>query len=570
MLRGTRPGSSKTRISARRILLAAAATGLLAWGAQAVRPAAAVPVTFTDFAARLPITYQSNNNFTGRKYFPQPMCGGVAIFDYDRDGLQDIYFTNGAKFPELKKVDASYYHLLLRNKGGGAFEDVTAKAGLEARDLDFSFGVAAGDYDNDGYPDLFIANIGRNALYHNNGNGTFADVTAGSGLDAKPPDTLSVQGAWLDYDNDGLLDLVVSNYTFWTPEKDIRCVSDNTDVYCSPRVYPAVPHRLYHNLGEGKFADVTVEAGFDKALGKGMGIGIVDFNRDGWVDIFIANDTERNFLYLNRKNGTFREAGIVLGVAYNDDAAVVSAMGCDVKDFDNDGWPDVFYNNLMGQIHGLFRNLNGTGFAYVSPNFKVERHSRAFSGWSNGFIDYDNDGWKDIFSANGNVDYIGPNVEQSDTMLRNLNGKEFSDVSQELGADFLVKGYKRGSAFGDLNNDGFPDIVVTALNAKPRILLNSGGNGNHWLMVETIGRRSNRDGIGAEIKVTTASGRILYNHVTTSVGFMSSSDKRVHFGLGGETGVKTVEIRWPSGIVQTLTNVKADTQVSIEEAGTQP
>jgi hypothetical protein len=543
-----------------------AASAFLALSGGRAAPAEAKRVQFKDVAAGLDIGYRSNNNFTGRKYFPQPMCGGVAIFDFDQDGLMDIYFTNGAKFPELKKTDASYYHLLLRNKGNGAFEDVTARAGLEARDLDFSFGVAVGDYDNDGYPDLFIANAGRNALYHNNGNGTFSDVTAESGMGGKPPDTLSVQGAWLDYDNDGLLDLVVSNYTIWTPEKDVRCVSDKVEVYCNPRLYPPVPHRLYHNLGHGKFADVTVEAGFDKALGKGMGIGIADFNHDGWADIFIANDTERNFLYVNRKDGTFREAGILLGVAYNDSGATVSAMGCDVKDFDNDGWVDVFYNNLMGQIHGLFRNLHGTGFAYLSTASKVERYSRSFSGWSNGFIDYDNNGWKDIFSANGSVDYLGPNAEQHDTMLENIEGKEFLDVSEQLGKDFLAKGYKRGSALGDLNNDGFPDIVVTALNAKPRILLNSGGNGNHWLLIDTVGRRSNRDGIGAEIKVTTASGRTLYNHVTTSVGFMSSSDKRVHFGLGREAGVKTAEIRWPSGIVQTLTDVKADTILRVEEA----
>jgi hypothetical protein len=564
---------SRTPIRAHRLAppfaAACALAGLLAWARQPAPQAAPPHITFTDICARMPISYRSNNNFTGRKYFPQPMCGGVAIFDYDRDGLEDIYFTNGARLPELKKVDSSYYHLLLHNKGGSAFEDVTAKAGLEARDLDFSFGVAAGDYDNDGYPDLFIANAGPNALYHNNGNGTFTNVVAGSGLDAKPADTLSVQGAWLDYDNDGRLDLILSNYTFWTPEKDIRCVSQDTELYCSPRLYQPVPHRLYHNLGDGKFADVTAEAGFAKALGKGMGIGIADFNRDGWVDIFVANDTERNFLYLNQKNGTFREAGILLGVAYNDDGAIVSAMGCDVKDFDNDGWPDVFYNNLMTQIHGLFRNLKGSGFVYASPSQKVERYSRTFSGWSNGFIDYDNDGWKDIFSANGSVDYIGSNAEQNDTMLRNLGGKEFFDISQELGPDFLVKGYKRGSAFGDLNSDGFLDIVVTALNAKPRILLSSGGNGHHWLAIETVGRKSNRDGIGAEIKVTTTSGRTLYNHVTTSVGFMSSSSKRVHFGLGQESSVKSVEIRWPSGIVQLLENVKPDRLLRVEEPAVQ-
>jgi hypothetical protein len=250
----------------------------------------------------------------------------------------DIFFTNGAKLPELKKTNPSFYQCLLRNKGDGTFEDATKRAGLEGRDLDFSYGVAAGDYDNDGWTDLFIANTGKNTLYHNNGNGTFTDVTDQSGLASKPPETLSVQGAWFDYDNDGLLDLVLSNYTLWTPATDRRCLLRDVDSYCSPRTYVAVPHRLYHNLDHGKFEDVTDRSGFGKALGKGMGIGIADFNDDGWTDVFIANDTEPNFLYLNQGNGTFKEVALLYGVAYNDSAAAVSSMGCDAKDYDNDGW----------------------------------------------------------------------------------------------------------------------------------------------------------------------------------------------------------------------------------------
>ena len=459
------------------------------------------------------------------------------------------------ELPELKKTGPAFHNLLLRNQGNGKFEDVTARAGLTGAQMDFSFGVAAGDYDNDGFTDLFIANAGMNTLYHNNGNGTFSDVTRGSGLDIKPAETLSVQGAWVDYDNDGKLDLILSNYTFWTPAKDKVCKSLGVEIYCNPKVYPAVPHRLYRNLGGGKFEDRTEAAGFSKALGKGMGIGLADFNRDGWTDIFVANDTERNFLYLNQKDGTFKESGILLGVAYNDSGATVSAMGSDVKDYDNDGWPDVFYNNLMNQIHGLFRNGEGKGFSYISPEVGIEAGSRGYSGWSCGFIDYDNDGWKDIYSANGHVDDIGENTRQHDTLLRNLDGKRFADVSAGLGRDFLALGYHRGSAFGDLNNDGWIDIVVTGLNEKPRILLNSPTAGRNWIGLSLVGRKSNRDAIGAEVRVTTEGGRSLYNHVTASVGFMSSSDRRVHFGLAAEKTIREVEIRWPSGTVQKLSGL---------------
>ena len=520
---------------------------------------------FTDIAPKSGFAYRTDNNFTGRKYFPQTMCGGVAALDFDNDGRMDLFFTNGAKLPEMEKTDARFYNCLLRNRGDGTFEDVTARAGLLGKDLGFSFGVAAGDYDNDGNEDLFICNAGRNTLYHNNGDGTFSDVTERSGIGMKPKDVLSVAAAWFDYDNDGKLDLMVSNYTVWTPQIDKICAVNGQEYYCHPKVYPSVANRLYHNIGNGRFEDVTDSSGIGKELGKGMGIAIADFNGDGYMDVFVANDTVRNFLFVNRKNGTFKESGYEWGVAYDENGNAHSSMGADAKDYDNDGWPDLFYNNLKGQIWGLFRNSSGKYMNYVSGLSHVSRLSEHSSGWSNGFVDYNNDGWKDLYSSNGDIDNMGEVSRQPDTMFENVDGKEFRDVSAQLGPDFNHAGFQRGSAFADLNNDGFPDLAVTSLAEKPRILMNSADNGNHWLLVNTIGRRSNRDGIGAALKLTTASGRTLYNHVTTSAGFMSSSDKRVHFGLGTEKAIDSLEIRWPSGIVQTLKKVKADQILTVTE-----
>jgi enediyne biosynthesis protein E4 len=531
------------------------------------RPAAAGKRPgFVDVAPRSKFVYKTNNSFNGRKYFPQPMCGGVAVFDYDNDGKLDIFFTNGAQLPDMQKTGPSYYNCLLHQKSDGTFEDVTARAGLTGEGLDYNFGVAVGDYDNDGREDLFICSAGRNVLYHNNGDGTFTDVTAQSGIGGKPENTLSVAAAWFDYDNDGLLDLIVSNYTFWSPKLDFHCTMESKDYYCDPRRYPSVPARLYHNLGHGKFVDVTEQAGFAASPGKGMGISIADFNDDGRPDVFIANDTEPNSLFLNRGNGKFEEKGLEMGVAYDDNAHSGSSMGCDAKDFDNDGKVDIFYNNLMGQVWALLRN-RGTGFEYLSHQSNIHKLSTKFSGWSNGFIDYNNDGWKDIYSSNGDVDQVNEKSPQHDTMFENVDGKSFADVSEEMGQDFLRKGYQRGSAFGDLNNDGSMDIVVTSLNEAPRILINTGQTGNHWIILSLVGHKSARDAVGTKVKLTTGAGRALYNHVAISVGFMSSSDKRVHFGLGAESIIRSVEIRWPSGIRQILTDVAADRILKIDEPG---
>jgi enediyne biosynthesis protein E4 len=519
---------------------------------------------FTDVAPQSAFTYVTRNDYRTRKYFIQPLAGGVAILDYDNDGKMDIFFTNGAELPSMKKP-AAFANALLRNRGDGVFEDRTSSAGLAGGESGYHIGAAAGDYDNDGDTDLFLANASPNTLLRNNGNGTFTDATAGSGI-AKPANTLSVGAAWFDYDNDHLLDLVVSDYTTWTPEKDSQCAdAAKRAIYCSPTRYVSVPNRLYRNLGGGKFEDVTEQSGLGAAHGKGMGISIADVNNDDLLDIFIVNDTERNFLFVNQGGGKFREQGAIYGVSFNDDGVAVNGMGSDAKDFNNDGFVDLFYNDLATQVFALFAGDRGKSFRYVSYPTGLGRLSFRFGGWGAGFIDYDNDGWKDLYSANGDVDYLGDNAKQSDIMLRNLDGKSFADVSSSMGAAFTSKGFHRGSAFADLNDDGSLDIVATGLNERPRILMNAGTAGAHWLLLDLRGTLTNRDAIGAKVKVTTASGRVLYNHVSVSTGLMSSSDRRVHFGLGPESAIASIEIRWPGGQVQTLSDVKVDQILRVRE-----
>jgi enediyne biosynthesis protein E4 len=536
----------------------------------AAAPKKAVPAKgrFVDVAAQSTFAYRTENGYQQRKYFVQPMCGGVAVLDYDNDGYMDLYFTNGAAFPSLRK-ETKHAHALLRNRGDGKFDDVTAKAGLAAMESGYGFGAAAADYDNDGDADLFLTNVGANQLFRNEGNGTFRDVSSEAGIQSKEKDVISVHAAWLDADADGRLDLVVSNYTVWTEASDIRCTKPRAgggeqEFYCGPRSYKNVAHQLWRNVGEGRFVDVSATAGLSEAKGKGMGIAVADFNGDGRMDFFVANDTERNQTFINLGEGRFEEAGLLWGAAYNDDGIAVSSMGVDARDYDNDGWPDVFFNDLAGQLFVLLRNSGGRGFQSTGAPTRLAPLSRPYSGWSAAFVDVDNDGWKDIYSANGDLDYEAAGAAHADAMFLNRGGKAFEDGSAMMGAAFQQRGFQRGAATVDLNNDGWMDLVVTSIGKRPRILLNQGDRQQHWLRLQLAGRRSNRDAIGAQVKVTLPSGRVMHEHVSPGRGFMSSSDPRLHFGMGKESGEVLVEIRWPSGQRQSL-RVMADRQTKVEE-----
>jgi enediyne biosynthesis protein E4 len=503
------------------------------------------------------------------------MGSGVAMLDYDNDGYLDLFFVNGASLkdpmPEGREPDKSdprCWNRLYRNNGDGSFTDVTERAGL--RGHSYGMGVAVGDYDNDGFADIYVTNFGQNILYHNNGNGTFTDVTKRAGV---------AGGGWctsacfVDYDRDGRLDLIVTRYLDWDFSRNIWCgdpgPKHNDRSYCHPNQFRPAAHILYHNNSDGTFTDVTKESGFGSAPGKGLGVAIHDFDGDGWPDILIANDSFGQQLFRNRGNSTFEEIGVSAGLAYDEDGRAFSGMGLDFADYDNDGKPDIFIDALAGEKYALFHNTGG-GFEYVSHTAGVGRISLPHSGWGAKFVDYDNDGWKDLFVGQGHVmddiELTDPGLKYREPllMMRNVQGR-FHDVSKQCGAAFNVPFAARGVAFGDLNNDGFMDVAINCNDGKAVILRNQGGNGNHWLLVNTIGSKSNRDGVGAKLRAVSESGQEQYAMVSTASSYMSASDKRVHFGLGKDKQVRLLEIGWPSGIVQRLERIRADQILTVRE-----
>ena len=517
------------------------------------------------------LQFAINNGRTTRKHQPETMIAGVALFDYNNDGLLDIYAVNGATMPGLDKKDGSYFNRLFRNLGDGSFEDVTGKAGVRGRG--YNLGTATGDYDNDGDTDLFVAGLRENILYRNNGDGTFTDVTVSAGLSRRDPEygTLwAVAAAWLDYDRDGCLDLFVSNYCVWDPDTEPVCPINNLPDYCHPKLYKGLPNSLFHNNRDGTFTDASGASGIRKAIGKGMGLGVADFDGDGWIDVFIANDKVPSSLFHNLRDGTFREIAVESFVAYTDRGKAVSGMGADARDVNNDGLPDIFETAMIDETLPYYQNIGNMQFEERTYISGLSRLTIRKSGWSNGTFDLNNDGWKDFFVACGDVNdidgYFGARVPQSNAVYVNLKNGRFADASGLAGEDFQKKAVHRGAAFGDIDNDGRVDAVVTAINGPIELWRNVSPTANHWLLVKTVGTKSNRDGAGAKIRVTTASGT-QYNHVNTAVGYACASDVRVHFGLGRDDLVKELQITWPSGTIQTLRDLKADQILTVTETG---
>jgi hypothetical protein len=530
-------------------------------------------IRFEEIAQKSGLVFTCDSSPTPNKNQPETMVAGVALFDYDNDGYLDVYFVNGAAIPSLQKESPRYWNRLFHNNHDGTFTDVTEKAGVKGEG--YGMGVAIGDYDNDGWPDIFLASVTKNQLYHNNRDGTFTDVTdhahlGGATMDGKK--MWAVAAGWFDFDNDGYLDLFVANYCKWEVNKDPFCgPNPGMRAYCHPKNYAALPNTFYRNNGDGTFTDLSAQTGVSKSYGKGMGVVFSDYDHDGFMDVFVANDNSPNQLFHNLGGKKFEEVAIQAGVAFPESGAFISGMGADFRDVDNDGWDDLWHTAIEGEFFPLFRNRGSQGgFEEITSVAGVGRPTREMSGWSNGIADLDNDGWKDLIVARGNViDNIAQmslrTYEEPNSIFRNLGGGKFQEVSAEAGPDFQKAAAHRGLASGDLDNDGRLDIVVSVLNGKAKYFHNISQNGNHWLLLKLVGVKSNRMGLGARIRVTSEGGFTQYNHATTSTGYAASSDPRVHFGLGGAKVVKEIDILWPSGIHQTLHEVPADQILTITE-----
>jgi enediyne biosynthesis protein E4 len=537
-------------------------------------PQAKSPVTFSDVTALTKIDFKHAGSPTSQKYLLETMGGGVAIFDFDNDGRMDLFFTNGAllKDPMPKaqmpeKTESRFWNRLYRQKGDGSFEDVTERAGLKGDG--FSMGVAAADYDNDQYVDLCVTGYGNNHLYHNNGDGTFSDLTKKLGINGSG---WSTSAGWIDYDRDGRLDLFVARYVDWDFEKGSLVCGDprpGFHAYCHPDNFKGMTNLLYHQKPDGTFDDVTIKAGLGDPRGKGLGVAFADFDNDGWPDFFVANDSVRQSLYHNKGDGTFEDIAIMAGAGYDENGKTFAGMGVDCADYDNDGWPDVVITALSNETYPLFHNNGDLSFTWATNSTAVGQISLLYSGWGTRFIDADNDGQRDIFVAQSHVlDTVERSTsylkyKQSLLLMRN-SGRGFMNVSATAGPAFNVPIAARGAAFGDLNNDGQVDAVVGVLNDAPLVLRNDGTT-NHWVGISLAGTKSNRQGIGARVVVLDSVGHKQIFDVSTAGSYLSSNDPRVIAGLGDASGVKSIEVRWPSGRVQTIANPRIDQYIRINE-----
>ena len=546
-------------------VLAAGILFLTAGGRVMLPQAPASPIRFVY----QPIDFTLDSCETPERHAPETMAGGVAVFDYNNDGAPDIFFTNGADIHSLKKTSPRYSNRLFRNDGKGHFRDVTAAAGLAGTGYDV--GVAIGDYDNDGYEDIFVGGVHRNTLYHNNGDGTFTDVSAQAGLnkpDREYGPLWSVGGAWVDIDNDGLLDLIVVNYLSWNVDTEPVCPAGDHRDYCHPKMYKATPNQVLLNNGDGTFRDISAESGVRAHPGKGMGIGVADYDLDGRMDLFVSNDKMYNSLFHNKGGNQFEEVAFDANVALRENAELISGMGVDFRDLDNDGYPDIALVALDDETFPIFRNTGKGEFADVTDTSRMAALSMPMAGYSPTIFDFDNDGWKDIFVTRGHVQSLqaAPRVTvvQANSVFRNLGGLRFEALTAEAGLTTQPPRRHRGSAVGDLNGDGRPDVVVTAIGAPAEIWMNQGAGANHWLDLKLVGTKSNRDAIGARVKVV-AGTRTQYNHVTTSCGYASSAAGPLHFGLGVDGSIDLVEIYWPSGQVQQLKGILPDRVVRVRE-----
>jgi hypothetical protein len=567
------------------LVLLAPALGLL----PAVEaPRAVAPATrFVDVTDAVGLDFRHVSSSTAQKYLPETMGSGVALLDYDGDGRLDVFFANGARIDDpmpagkLPVKDAPrYWNRLYRQQPDGRFVDVTVAAGLAG--AGYGQGVAVGDYDNDGDEDLYVTGVFGNQLYRNEGNGRFTDVTAEAGVAGGG---WSSSAAFVDFDQDGRLDLFVGRYMEWSFEDNPRCsaaynpfreqASDAPRAYCHPNLFKGKTALLFRNEGGGRFRDVSKQAGVANPDGKSLGVAMADFDGDGLTDLFVANDAVQQYLYRNRGDGRFEDVALEAFSAFDQDGKAFSGMGVDFADYDNDGRADVVVTNLSNQCYALYRNLGDRTFSYETHASGLGRISLLSSGWGVRFLDYDNDGWKDLFLVQGHVldtiEMTSPHLRyrQPPLLARNEEGR-FRDVSAGAGEVFRAAWAARGLAIGDIDDDGDLDVVVSTLDDRGRILRNEGGNAGHWIELRLVGRRSNRDGIGAEVRLTTASGKLRQATCRTAGGYLSAGDRRVHLGLGEEKAIQSIEIRWPSGILQRLTDVAVDRMMTVSEPEARP